>query len=479
MLNPGPKFDQTIVDLLSRFRLHRIAVIADIEKAFLMISVAAGDREFLRFLWVDHPTKEDPSVVVYRFARMFFGVSFLLNATARYHLEQQSEAQGDLVSKVLRSIYVDDIVTGSESEEKACYLCTGAKALLKIGAFNLRKFSTNSSTLQARIDIEDSAHFKNPSQPSEETETFSQATLGRSQELCVSEEKVLGVNWDVSSDKIVFSFEELAEQDRRLEPTKRNVISLIGRFYEPLGFLAPIMMRYKVFMQALCKAKIGLDETVPQALMAQWHKLVLDLCQSQPMVIPRSYLTGVNDEIISYRLCAYCDASLSAYAAVVHLLIKCEDECHMRSVVAKTRVSPLKKQSIPRLELLSAVLLERLMDMMKSSLSLELEISSYLCFMDSQVSLCWISNVERTWKPFVQNRVSEIRTLFPVECWQHIPGVENPADVPSRGATPLELLVNKLWRNGPEVPFQHAVIEDRSDVNIPLECLGELRANEK
>ena len=69
-LNPGPKFDQRIVDLLSWFRLHRIAAIVDIEKAFLMISVAVGDHEFLRFLWVDDPSKEDPSVVVYWFARV-------------------------------------------------------------------------------------------------------------------------------------------------------------------------------------------------------------------------------------------------------------------------------------------------------------------------------------------------------------------------------------------------------------------------
>ena len=169
-----------------------------------------------------------------------------------------------------------------------------------------------------------------------------------------------------------------------MEPTKRNVISLIGRFYDPLGFLAPIVVRYKVFMQTLCKAKIGWDETVPQALMAQWHKLVLDLCEYQPMVIPRCYLAGVNGEIISYRLCGY---SLSAYAAVVYLLIECEGGCHMRFVVAKTRVAPLKMQSIPRLELLSAVLLVRLMDMMKSSLTLELEISSYLCFTDSSFPL--------------------------------------------------------------------------------------------
>ena len=89
-------------------------------------------------------------MVVYQFASVVFGVSsspFLLNATVRYHLEQHSEAQSDLVSKVLRSIYVDDIVTGSESEEKTYDLYTGAKALLKIGAFNLCKFSTNSSTV--------------------------------------------------------------------------------------------------------------------------------------------------------------------------------------------------------------------------------------------------------------------------------------------------------------------------------------------
>ena len=89
---------------------------------------------------MDDPTKEDPSIVVYRFTRVVFGVSsspFLLNATVRHHLELHSEMHGDLVSKVLRSIYVDDIVASSQSDYR---LYTGAKALLKTGAFNLRKF---------------------------------------------------------------------------------------------------------------------------------------------------------------------------------------------------------------------------------------------------------------------------------------------------------------------------------------------------
>ena len=95
-----------------------------------------------------------------------------------------------------------------------------------------------------------------------------------------------------------------------MEPTKRNVISLIGKFYDPLGFLAPIVVRYKVFMQALCKAKIGWDDIVPKPLMAQWCKLVSALSESQPMMIPRCYLDGVNGEVSSYQLCGYCDASL-------------------------------------------------------------------------------------------------------------------------------------------------------------------------
>ena len=64
-LNPGPKFDQKILDILSRFRVHRFAVTADIEKAFLMVSVAAKDREFLRFLWVDDPNMDEPRVIAY------------------------------------------------------------------------------------------------------------------------------------------------------------------------------------------------------------------------------------------------------------------------------------------------------------------------------------------------------------------------------------------------------------------------------
>ena len=93
-LYAGPKFDQHILDILLRFRLHKTALAADIEKAFLMVSVTPGGRDVLRFLWVDDIEKKLPEILILRFTRVVFGVSsspFLLNATIRHHVEKYKD----------------------------------------------------------------------------------------------------------------------------------------------------------------------------------------------------------------------------------------------------------------------------------------------------------------------------------------------------------------------------------------------------
>jgi hypothetical protein len=153
----GPKLDQKILAILLRFRAHQIAVMADIEKVFLMVSVAEPDRDYLRFLWIDSINKEKSDIQVLRFARVVFGVTsspFLLNGTIKYHLERNSEKYPELVAKLLRSTYVDDVVTSAESEEEAYELYTQSKELLKQARFDLRKFASNSRNLQIRVDSE-------------------------------------------------------------------------------------------------------------------------------------------------------------------------------------------------------------------------------------------------------------------------------------------------------------------------------------
>ena len=247
-LHTGPKFNQLILDILMRFRSFKVALTVDIEKAFLMISVAERDRDVLRFLWVDDPAKDPPDVRILRFTRVVFGVSsspFLLNATIKYHLEQYLESYRDTIRCLLQSTYVDDVITGAASEDEAFDLYTQAKEILQRGGFNLRKFLTNSRHLQLRIDQAE----KSRSQPKKIVrehyldETYAEATLGSNPGQGAGEQRILGVRWEPSSDQLIFDVAEIAQLAKTLEPTKRNVVSTIGRFYDLLGFLSPLIIK--------------------------------------------------------------------------------------------------------------------------------------------------------------------------------------------------------------------------------------------
>ena len=122
-----------------------MALTADVEKAFLMIAVDDKDRDVLRFIWVDDVDKEDPKLQIYRFTRVVFGVlssPFLLYTTVKFHLESFMESHQTVVERLLRSTYVDDIVSGANSEDEAFEFYAQAKEPFKRGGFNLRKFLT-------------------------------------------------------------------------------------------------------------------------------------------------------------------------------------------------------------------------------------------------------------------------------------------------------------------------------------------------
>ena len=152
-------------------------------------------------------------------------------------------------------------------------------------------------------------------------------------------------------------------------------------------------------------------------------------------------------------------------------------------IVAKTRVAPLQSQTIPRLELLSALLLARLITTTAESLKPVLAlVNPPRCFTDSMVTLFWIKGLTKEWKPFIQNRVNEIRGLVPPENWNHCPGETNPADLPSRGLPPLELSVNQLWHSGPEWLIHKANVNDQNQdetLVMPEECAAELKKTKK
>ena len=279
--------------------------------------------------------------------------------------------------------------------------------------------------------------------------------------------------------RLVFDLSELSAIADNLQPTKRNLVSLIGRFYDPLGYLAPVAIKYKILFQGICQSKIDWDLDLPDELRDSWRVLLDDLHDATPISLPRCYHYQVEESPLSYTLCGFCDASQRAYAAVIYLVIESTSDTKVKFLTSKTRVAPLQPLTIPRLELLSALLLSKLMSAVMNCLSTTLPRLAVRCYTDSQVALCWITGTTKEWKPFVNNRVMEIRRRVPPSQWSHCLGSTNPADLPSRGMTFLELSVSLLWRRGPE--WLQSGFEPPSTSpakNIPEDCLIELKPSQ-
>ena len=150
-LHTGPSLNPLLFEILVRLRENRVALVGDIEKAFLNISVDESDRDCLRFLWVDDVSDSNSNVVVYRFCRVVFGLNaspFLLNGTIRHHLATFAEADPEFVRKMVESFYVDDMISGDSTTDGAFNLYSKATVRMANGGFRLRKWKTNDPQLR-------------------------------------------------------------------------------------------------------------------------------------------------------------------------------------------------------------------------------------------------------------------------------------------------------------------------------------------
>ena len=214
--------------------------------------------------------------------------------------------------------------------------------------------------------------------------------------------------------------------------------------------------------------------------MKEWKILVADLQLAVPVSIPRTFFHELGSPLVSATLCGFCDASARAYGCVVYLVLRTNSTVAIQFVAAKTRIAPLNGQTVPRLELLSALLLSRLIASVQNSLSSQRLHLDVYCFTDSLVGLYWIRGRDREWKPFVQNRVVEIHRSVQPDQWYHCPGITNPADLPSRGLSIVELSSSLLWRTGLEF-LKNAIPPDPVAITMtmPELCLREFKSATK
>ena len=435
-LHPGLSLTTSIYGILLRFRAKKIGVIADLEKAFLQICLHNQDRDLVRFLWLKNVTDinydevESNELVTYRFCRVPFGATsspFLLNATLQHHINKHGDET--FRTELLDSLHVDDLSTSFDNTEEAIKFYKNCKSHFADASLNIRKFQSNIPELENEV--------KN-------------AFNGNLEVIEDKSSKVLGVQWDKENDSLVINFNEILEKVNFDSPTKRNVIQFASSIFDPLGLINPLVVKFKLLFQKLCVLSLEWDECIPDDLLKIWQRLITDLRETREICFPRSYNAySTNDKVVSHELHGFSDASEDAYGCCLYLRSSLASDLSTTSLVtSKSRVAPLKKKTMPQLELLGAHLLSKLLHQVNSEINNKILIATVYAWTDSTVVFCWLKNGDKVYKSFIQSRVFEIRQNEQV-LWKLVDTDNNPADDVTRGLLLSQLVSNERWSRGP------------------------------
>ncbi|XP_073820654.1 uncharacterized protein [Musca autumnalis] len=423
-LFPGPILQQDLVIQILKWRFFKYAFNADITKMYRQILLDSRQTKFQRILFRKSP--QDP-IEDYELLTVTFGVNcapFLALRTLIKLAEDVKDTYPKAANIILQNLYVDDVLAGGHTVEETIQARKELVAALDSAGFKLMKWASNHHTIIKDI-------------PEENLLPLNWLDIAED-----ASTKTLGIRWNISGD--FFSFMP-PEMENRNVYTKREVLSTIAKLFDPCGWLAPIIIVAKLVMQQIWLDKIDWDDTLKPLTLINWKNFVRNSKDIELLKVPRWITFTLNSSV---EIHGFCDASESAYGATLYIRVETPGHnVQTFLLAAKTRVAPIKKLSIPRLELCGAVLLSKL----AASTMKNLQISDYTTqfWTDSTIVLAWLKKPPCHWSTFVGNRISEISENVGQENWRHIDSENNPADIASRGCSPTELKAHRLWWNGP------------------------------
>lgn len=185
--------------------------------------------------------------------------------------------------------------------------------------------------------------------------------------------KVLGSIWNTANNQLTFNLSDLSDQAKLLPTTKRSLLKISAKIFDPLGLLSPFTIQWKVLFQALCNEHTDWDEQLKDEHLKKWNSLTAELQTLNNVHLPRCYFDK-SSQLKFAQLHCFSDASERAYAATIYLRSTSNDgHVGVNLIASKTKVAPLKKQSIPRLEFLGATIFVRLAKAIQNALPQKLE----------------------------------------------------------------------------------------------------------
>ncbi|XP_036146016.1 uncharacterized protein LOC118646671 [Monomorium pharaonis] len=385
----GATLQDSIIDIVMRFRLPAVAITADLQKMYRQILLHSNDHDYQRILWRFSPPDRR---IQTKYSYLWSGMRTILDF---------------------------------DCENQAVELVAQLEALLNKGGFRPHKWRTNSEKLLR--DLRANNRAEESSALAIESGTI----------------KTLGLNWCPKADMFQFSMDFVKSP----VSTKREVLSTISRLFDPLGMVGPILTRAKLIMQETWVSDLDWDEPLTNNLRKAWDAYVKDVRGVGSIRVPRRVIQCPN--AMRFCLHAFCDASMKAYGACIYL--QSSDGSGGSSsllLCSKSRVAPVKSKTItlPRLELCGAVVLVRLLQGVKRAIKIKLD--EVHAWSDSTIALAWIAGDPSRQKTFVSNRTAEIQSVLRPEYWHHVDGGENPADLISRGTDNKVRVVTLKTANG-------------------------------
>ena len=431
ILLQGPDLTNSLVGVLMRFRLQPVAVMGDIEAMFYQVTVPESHRKYLRFFWWPEDNFDIEPQEYEMCVHLFGALSSpsCANFALRQAAKDNEDSFGQECADVLRrNFYVDDMLKSYPDEKSAKENILQVEEMCKRGGFNLTKFVSNSKQVMSAI------------------QTDKHALLNESPRICESKlsvERALGVNWCVEHDQFGF---RVMLNDTPL--TRRAILSSISSIYDPLGLISPFLLKGRKILQEITSEKDShWDDELKDDHIQAWRDWRESLFPLRSLRLDRCYKPNDFGDSIETTLHCFSDACQYGYGAACYLRQVNEDgKVHVSLVMGKSRVSPIKYTTIPRLELTASTVSARLGVLIKAEISV---IQSINFWVDSQIVLGYIKNESRRFKIFVANRTQIIRDLTDKDSWKYVDTENNPSDVASRGLTCEDKNKMDVWFKGP------------------------------
>ncbi|KAM7393992.1 hypothetical protein PAMP_020821 [Pampus punctatissimus] len=428
----GPDLTNSLIGVILRFRKEPIGIMADIKSMFYQVKVSKSDVDYLRFLWWPQgDTSQAPKE--HRMLVHIFGAvsspsiaTFVLQKTAA---DNESFFPHQVAETIRHNFYVDDCAKSVSKESDAIQLVKHLTSLCSKGGFQLTQWISNSRAVLASIPKE------------HRTKGIKSLDLDKDS---LPVERALGLQWCVDSDEFQFNI-NVSQKPH----TRRGMLSVANSVFDPLGFLAPLILPAKQVLQGLCQGGFGWDEPLPPAVSEQWENWTNSLEMIRGFRVPRCLKPKDFGVTVYAELHHFADASESGYGSVSYIRqVNEQDIIHVTFVLGKARVLPLKTITVPRLELAAAALLVKMDRMLRREFHLDLKPSVF--WTDSQTVLKYLANDKARFKTYVANRVSFIRDNTEVSQWRYVITKENPADDCSRGLSAKKFMEQRRWIQAPE-----------------------------